>query len=169
MLVSHLNMNGITSLNYPKVAFESWSLPVPGRKTLGLTCWFCFIRFWNPNGNCYYYLLCFSEQLEVALFENKHVLFTKRLYSGKSIKLKYLGLMTGCILLFHIETSASCSLPQLWLDESKSGWDYWKFMALGSWLSNKLKGFCFRMSGEKLRNCRDLGVHWKCQVLIIFL
>lgn len=38
MLVSHLNMNGITSLNYPKVAFESWSLPVPGRKTLGLTC-----------------------------------------------------------------------------------------------------------------------------------
>lgn len=38
MLVSHLNMNGITSLNYPKVAFESWSLPVPGRKTVGLTC-----------------------------------------------------------------------------------------------------------------------------------
>lgn len=38
MLVSHLNMKGITSLNYPKVAFESWSLPVPGRKTLGLTC-----------------------------------------------------------------------------------------------------------------------------------
>lgn len=37
MLVSHLNMNGITSLNYPKVAFESWSVPAPGRKTLGLT------------------------------------------------------------------------------------------------------------------------------------
>lgn len=37
VLVSHLNMNGITSLNYPKVAFESWSLPAPGRKTLGLT------------------------------------------------------------------------------------------------------------------------------------
>jgi len=36
MLVSYLNMNGITSVNYPKVAFESWSLPVPGRKTLGL-------------------------------------------------------------------------------------------------------------------------------------
>lgn len=31
-------MNGITSLNYPKVAFESWSLPAPGRKMLGLTC-----------------------------------------------------------------------------------------------------------------------------------
>ncbi|KAM9009839.1 zinc finger protein Helios isoform 2-T4 [Ara ararauna] len=29
MLVSHLNMNGITGLNFPKVAFESWSLPVP--------------------------------------------------------------------------------------------------------------------------------------------
>lgn len=38
VLLSHLNMNGITSLNYPKVAFESWSLPAPGRKTLGLTC-----------------------------------------------------------------------------------------------------------------------------------
>lgn len=38
VLVSHLNMNGITSLSYPKVAFEGWSLPAPGRKTLGLTC-----------------------------------------------------------------------------------------------------------------------------------
>lgn len=38
MLVSHLNMNGITSLNYPKVEFESWSLPAPGRKIVGLTC-----------------------------------------------------------------------------------------------------------------------------------
>lgn len=38
MLVSHLNMNGITSLNFPKVPFESWSLPAPGRKTVGSTC-----------------------------------------------------------------------------------------------------------------------------------
>lgn len=116
MLVSHLNMNGITSLSYPKVAFESWSLPVPGRKTLGLTCAGFVssgfeIQMQIVAVIIFYYLLCFQKQLEVVLFENKHALFTKRLYSGKSIKLKCLGLTAGCVLLFHIEASASYSLP----------------------------------------------------------
>lgn len=116
MLVSHLNMNGITSLSYPKVAFESWSLPVPGRKTLGLTCAGFVssgfeIQMQIVAVIIFYYLLCFQKQLEVVLFENKHALFTKRLYSGKSIKLKCLGLTAVCVLLFHIEASASYSLP----------------------------------------------------------
>lgn len=103
MPVSHLTMNGITSLNYPQVAFESWSLPVPGRKTLSLTC-AGFVLFhrvlpskWKLLLHYFYCLPCFQKQLEAALFENKHFLFTKRLYSGESIKLKYVGLVAGCI------------------------------------------------------------------------
>lgn len=136
--VSHLTMNGITSLNYPQVAFESWSLPVPGRKTLSLTC-AGFVLFhwvlpskWKLLLHYFYCLPCFQKQLEAALFENKHFLFTKRLYSGESIKLKYVGLVAGCILLYHSELSASYSLPQLCLGESGDGWDNGKFMALSS-------------------------------------